>query len=167
MKNKKRVSEMSVSFPPLHHYPLLIISGHEGQTAFPAAPPIEVLCHENTGATFLILTLTGDTGDLVVTVNLVVLQCAKRVLAMLMLDFLGLGEILFFALLASTTKTKNKVKCRLLLNVVITKSPPVFQLLSSKDKALLIRRNAYTNTRSPREEEKEGKGNRKRGDDQN
>ena len=42
----------------------------------------------------------------------------------------------------TTTEAKDKVKGRLLLDVVIRKGPPVLQLLTGKDKPLLVRRNA-------------------------
>jgi len=42
--------------------------------------------------------------------------------------------------LHSTTQTKNKVESRLLLDVVIRKGTAIFELLSSKNKALLIGR---------------------------
>jgi hypothetical protein len=41
------------------------------------------------------------------------------------------------------TETKDKVKGRLLLDIVIGQSPTVFQLLAGKDQALLIRRNPF------------------------
>jgi hypothetical protein len=40
------------------------------------------------------------------------------------------------------TETKDKVKGRLLLDIVIRESPTVFQLLAGEDQALLIRRNS-------------------------
>merc|ERR1719222_1625854 len=42
----------------------------------------------------------------------------------------------------SSTKTKHEVQRRLLLDVIVRKSAPIFKLLTSKDKALLVRRNA-------------------------
>ena len=44
--------------------------------------------------------------------------------------------------LHSSTKTKNQVQGGLLLDVVVREGPAVFELLTSKDKALLVRRNA-------------------------
>ena len=41
----------------------------------------------------------------------------------------------------STTKTKNQMKSRLLLNIIVRESAAIFQLLSSKDKTLLVRGN--------------------------
>ena len=45
--------------------------------------------------------------------------------------------------LVSTTETKNQVKSGLLLDVVVGQGTSVFQLLSSKDKTLLIRWNSF------------------------
>ena len=43
--------------------------------------------------------------------------------------------------LHTTTKTKNQMKSRLLLNVVVRKSAAILKLLTSKNKTLLVRRN--------------------------
>ena len=43
--------------------------------------------------------------------------------------------------LLTTTKTKNKVKRRLLLNIVIRKTTPILELLPSEDESLLVGRN--------------------------
>jgi len=45
--------------------------------------------------------------------------------------------------LHSSTQTKDKVKGRFLLNVVVGQCTTVFELLSSKDEALLVRRNSF------------------------
>jgi hypothetical protein len=73
------------------------------------------------------------------------------------LEFLSLGRHAFFPVEGplvlldaradsegdtgtSTTETQNKMQCRLLLDVVISKGASIFELLASKDKTLLIRR---------------------------
>jgi len=43
----------------------------------------------------------------------------------------------------TTSQTKDKMKGRLLLDVVIGKSTAIFQLLTSKDQSLLVRRNTF------------------------
>ena len=45
--------------------------------------------------------------------------------------------------LVTSTKTENKVESRLLLDVVIRKGTAILELLTSKDKTLLIRRNSF------------------------
>jgi hypothetical protein len=45
--------------------------------------------------------------------------------------------------LHASTKTKDQVKGRLLLDIVIRKSATVLKLLAGKDQALLIRRNSF------------------------
>jgi hypothetical protein len=42
--------------------------------------------------------------------------------------------------LHTTAETKDKVKGRLFLNVVVAKGTPVLELLAGKDEALLVRR---------------------------
>ena len=73
-------------------------------------------------------------------INLVVLQDSKLNFLVLVLLFLRLGVGLLLALLPTTKKTEDKVKGGLLLDVVIRKSAPVFELLTSEDQALLVRR---------------------------
>ena len=43
----------------------------------------------------------------------------------------------------SSTQTKDQVKSRFLLDIVITQSSAVLQLLSGKNQTLLIRRNSF------------------------
>ena len=52
-----------------------------------------------------------------------------------------LGRAKHYCEYLTTTKSKNEVKSRLLLNVVVTKGSTILKLLTSKDKSLLIRRN--------------------------
>ncbi len=59
------------------------------------------------------------------------------------LDLLWASVNLLFALLGSTSQTQDKVKGGLLLDVVITQSAAILQLLSGKDKTLLIRRDSF------------------------
>merc|ERR1719229_1589800 len=44
---------------------------------------------------------------------------------------------------AASTKSENKMKSRLLLNVIIRESSAIFELLSGKDKTLLLWRNSF------------------------
>jgi hypothetical protein len=44
--------------------------------------------------------------------------------------------------LHASTETQHKVKCRLLLDVVVAQSATIFQLLAGKDQTLLVGRNA-------------------------
>merc|ERR1712036_144663 len=45
--------------------------------------------------------------------------------------------------LHTTSQSKDKMKCRFLLDVVVTKGSSIFQLLSSKDETLLIWRDTF------------------------
>merc|ERR1719439_216117 len=48
----------------------------------------------------------------------------------------------FYKDLHSSTQSKNKMESGLFLNVVVAEGAPILQLLASKDKALLVRRNS-------------------------
>jgi len=43
----------------------------------------------------------------------------------------------------TTSKSKNKMESRFLLDIIISKSSTIFQLLTSKDQTLLVRRNTF------------------------
>jgi hypothetical protein len=49
--------------------------------------------------------------------------------------------IFFLSLLSTGQKTKHQVQSRLLLNVVVTQSAAILQLLTSENQALLVRWN--------------------------
>ena len=59
------------------------------------------------------------------------------------LDLLWSSEDLLFALLTSSSETKDQVKGGFLLDVVIAQGASIFQLLSGEDKTLLIRRDSF------------------------
>jgi len=85
----------------------------------------------------------SKTGDLAISFHTVVLQCGKRDGLVRTLDLLWFGENLFLSLLSSSTKTKDQVQGRFLLDVVITQGTSIFQLLTSKDQTLLIWWNTF------------------------
>jgi len=66
--------------------------------------------HENAGTALLSRAFTSQTLNLAITVNLVVLENSQLGLFALVLDLLGGGVHLLFALLGSTTQTEDKVK---------------------------------------------------------
>lgn len=103
---------------------------------------MNTVAYEDTSTAVGIGAFPPETLDLAIRLNLVVLQDRHLDLLALMLDALGGGVGLLLALLGTTTKTKNKMKGRLLLNVIITEGAAVFELLSGEDQALLIRGNA-------------------------
>jgi hypothetical protein len=53
------------------------------------------------------------------------------------------GRTLLFTLLSTTTETENQVQSGFLLNVVISQSTSIFQLLSSENQTLLVRGNSF------------------------
>lgn len=82
--------------------------------------------------------LAAQTLNLAVTVNLVVLEDGEFGLFALVLDLLGGGVDLLFALLATTTQAEHEVKGGLLLDVVVRKSAAVLELLAGEDQTLLV-----------------------------
>jgi len=55
------------------------------------------------------------------------------------LDLLGGSVDLLLALLGATSKTKDEMEGRLLLDVVVGEGAAVFELLAGEDQALLVR----------------------------
>jgi hypothetical protein len=86
--------------------------------------------------------LAAQTLDLAITVDLVVLKDGEFGLFALVLDLLGGGVDLLFALLATTTQAEHEVKGGLLLDVVVRKGAAILELLASEDQTLLVRRNS-------------------------
>jgi len=99
--------------------------------------------HEDTGTAVGSGALSSQTLDLSVTVDLVVLEDSQLGLLALMLDLLWGSVNLLLALLGTTTKTQDEMESRLLLDVVIGEGTAVFELLSGKDQALLVRRDSF------------------------
>jgi hypothetical protein len=83
--------------------------------------------------------LAAQTLDLAITVDLVVLKDGEFGLFALVLDLLGGGVDLLFALLATTTEAEHEVEGGLLLDVVVRKGATVLKLLACEDQALLVR----------------------------
>ena len=122
---------------------LVLLAEHVGKMTLTAVLAIEVLGHEDTGATLFRGTLAPQPLELAAVVDLVVLQDSKLDLGVLVLLLLGLGVGLLLALLTTTEKTEDKMEGRLLLDVVVRKSTAILQLLAGEDQALLVRRNSY------------------------
>lgn len=47
----------------------------------------------------------------------------------------------YYVYLPPTTQTQHQMNCRFLLDIVVRKRPPVFQLLTSENESLLVDRN--------------------------
>merc|ERR1719326_329650 len=114
-----------------------------GATTLAAVLSVVVGSHEDAGTTLIVGTLTTQTGDLTILVNLVVLEYSKLGLLFLVLVLLGGGVVLLFPLLGATTQTQHKVKGGLLLDVVVAQGTSILELLASEDQTLLIGRNAF------------------------
>ena len=106
-----------------------------GQAALPAVLTVVVGGHEDAGAALLGRALSPQTVDLPVVVDLVVLQHGQLHLPVLVLDLLGGGVVLLLPLLGSSPQSEDQVQGGLLLDIVVGKSPTVFQLLSSEDQS--------------------------------
>ena len=85
----------------------------------------------------------SQAGNLSVRFNSVVFESLEGNRLVGSLHLLRACVNLLFALLTASSKTQDKVKSRLLLDVVIAQSTTIFQLLSSEDKTLLIRRDSF------------------------
>jgi len=120
---------------------LLIAFEGVGQATFSAIVAVEVLGHENGSST--VGAFTTQSGDFTIIVNLVASEDCKLDLLGLMLGLLWLRVVLFLAFLASSTKSQDEMKSRFLLDIVVAESAPIFELLSSEDKTLLIGGDAF------------------------
>ena len=94
--------------------------------------------HEDTGTASRGGALTTETLDLAVGADLVVLEDGHLDLLPLVLDLLGGGVVLLLPLLATTTKTEDKVESGLLLDVVVRKGAAILELLAGEDETLLV-----------------------------
>ncbi len=75
----------------------------------------------------------AETLDLSIAINLVVLENSQLGLLALVLDLLWGSVDLLLALLGSTTQTKDEMKSRLLLDIVVGESAAVLELLAGED----------------------------------
>merc|ERR1711997_23485 len=79
--------------------------------------------------------------DVALIVDVVVFENLQRHLLPFVLLLLGRGVLLLLLLLSAAAQPQHQVQRALLLDVVVTQSAPVLQLLSRKDQSLLLRRN--------------------------
>jgi len=113
-----------------------------GETAVATGLAVLVHAHHVSGTAFWAGALASKSNDCV-SINLVQFEDAHLGLGANTRDTLGLGVDLLLSLLTTTTKAKDKVEGRLLLDVVVRKGTAILKLLTSKDKALLIRGDAF------------------------
>lgn len=113
-----------------------------GQRALATMQAVLVNSHAHTSTASLVRAVTTRTGDFVVLIDLVELQDSELGVFVDVVLLLWLGVGLLLALL-TTTKSQHQVQSGLLLDVVIRKSTSIFELLSSEDQTLLIRRNSF------------------------
>ena len=135
-QTKKKKKETN----PLLH--LLVIIGFfvdVSQSTLPTILSIKVSGHEDPSPTVWPGALSSQSLDLSAVVDLVELEHGQLHLLFLVLDLLGCGVVLLLTFLATTPQPQDKVKGRLLLDVVVRESAAIFELLPGKDKTLLIR----------------------------
>jgi len=113
------------------------------QTALSTVQAVLVRGHEDTCAAGSGWAVTTETLDFPIRFYLVILQDGHLDFLALMFDLFWGVVSLFLALLGATAQAEDEVKGRLLLNIIVTESAPILKLLSGKDQALLIRRNAF------------------------
>ena len=128
---------------------LLGSSGIKGisQMTLSTVLAILVLSHKDTGTTSLSRAFTTQAGNFASAINLVKLENAQLDLLSLVLDLLGSGVDLLLSLLTTSTQTQDQMQSGFFLDVVVREGSAVLQLLSSKDKTLLIWRNSYKHKR--------------------
>merc|ERR1719468_482398 len=80
--------------------------------------------------------------DLAIVINTVVFQYSELDFLMLMFDLLGGGVILLLAPLSATTESKNQVKSRFFLDVVVAQSTAILELFAGENQTLLIWRDS-------------------------
>lgn len=136
---EKTTEQISLDDFQIH---LLGLVEYVGEMAFAAVLAIVHGSHEDTSATLLGRALATQALDLSITVDLVVLEHSQLCLLALVLDLLRGGVDLLLALLATATQTKDQVKSRLLLDVIVGEGAAVFELLAGEDEALLVGWNA-------------------------
>lgn len=133
------MSSILVDFDRLFgSFPLLALIEDISQVASTAVLSVVHSCHEDTSTTVLVWTLSSKSLDLAITIDFVVLQHSQLSLLPLMLDLFWRGVNLLLSLLSTTSETQDKVKSGLLLDVVVRKSPSIFELLSSENQSLLV-----------------------------
>merc|ERR1719440_1410585 len=121
-----------------------VIQKHQGGSTFTTRVAVVVNGHESRGSTADFITLTTQTSDLAVVSNLVVFEDGELDVFLSVAFTFGLSVLLLLSLLlTSTTMTKNQMKSGFLLDVVVGQRATVFELLTSEDQTLLIRRDTF------------------------
>merc|ERR1719430_1702738 len=101
------------------HLLVLRLVEHVGEPALATVLTVEVGSHENSSTTLLSGTLTAETVDLAIVVNLVVLEDSQLDLPVLVLDLLGGGVVLLLPLLGTSSQPEDEMEGGLLLDLVL------------------------------------------------
>merc|ERR1719466_274354 len=111
---------------------------HVSEATLAAVLTVEMGSHEDPSTTLLSWTLTSQTVNLPIVINLVILKNSQLNLAVLLLDLLGSCVILLLALLSASPEPENQMQGGLFLNIIVGQGAAIFQLLASKDQPLLV-----------------------------
>lgn len=112
---------------------LLALVKNIGQVASTAVLSVVHSSHEDTSTAVGVGALSSKSLNLAIAIDLVVLEHSQLRLLALVLDLLGGAVHLLLSLLGTTSETEDKVKSRLLLDVVVGECAAVFELLAGED----------------------------------
>lgn len=121
-----------------------------GQAALTAVGTVSVVSHEDTRAASGLGALLAKAGNLVLISDLVELEDGELDGLVLVGDALRGGVDLLLSLLGTTTEAEDQVESGLLLDVVVRERAAILKLLTSEDKALLIRGDTYFDSNQTR-----------------
>jgi len=106
--------------------------------------------HEDTSTADVLRTVFSQSLHCAIAINLVILEYSQRLLLLLVLVLLGSRVRLLLLLLSSSQKPQHQMESRLLLDVVVSQSTSILQLLAGENQSLLVRRNAYNTSIPPK-----------------
>ena len=99
--------------------------------------------HEDTSSAILVGTLSSQSLDLAITIDLVILENSQFGLLSLVLNLLRGVVHLLLALLGTTSEAQDEMQSGLLLDVVIRESSAILELLAGKNQSLLVGWDAF------------------------
>merc|ERR1719178_561586 len=112
----RNLKHWGVLFSDNKHLLVLRLVEHVGEPALATVLTVKVGSHEDSSTTLLSRTLTAETVNLAIVVNLVVLEDSQ-------LDL----PVLVLALLGTSSQPEDEMEGGLLLDVVVGQSPAIFQ----------------------------------------
>ena len=138
IKNSKLIDKVKKNNQAFKDISAIRLFWLDSQVTLTTVLSVTVVGHEDTGTTGLSWTLSSESLNLTILVNLVVSQDSEFDLFVLVFDLLWSGVDFFLSLLTTTSQSENQVKSGLLLDVVVRQSSTILQLLTGKDQSLLV-----------------------------